>query len=425
MLRNIFFRLCLLSLVLSVSMIDAVSQSEKRESWLYYGQKAVDQYKAKNYPGYLENAARALQMGPPRHPWLMYHLARAYSLNGKTIEASKLLDQLADMGLGRDAAEHDDFKAVRAAGEWANLSVKIAAVKTPLVRSQTALVIPEPDLAPEGIAYDPEHRTFYLGSSKSKIVSIDFAGRKKDFKASGQDGLHSVLGMKVDAERRLLWVCNSTKDGAGSVYKYDLDSGRLIRKYTLDNKPRPHLMNDIALNRRGDAYVTDSLGAAVYEIPAGADEMRLLVNLEQEFYPNGIALSANERQLFVASFAGISLVDIGAKTYKRLVHDENIAVTGTDGLYLYGNSLIALQNANPSPDRVIRLFLNAEGNRVEKARVIESNHPLYAVPTTGAIVGDDFFYVANPGFEGPDAAAGKTSPTNKLPDLILLKVKIN
>jgi hypothetical protein len=60
MLRNIFFRLGLPSLLLSVSIVNAVPQSEKGDSWLYYGQKAVDEYKAKNYPAYLENAERAL-----------------------------------------------------------------------------------------------------------------------------------------------------------------------------------------------------------------------------------------------------------------------------------------------------------------------------------------------------------------------------
>jgi hypothetical protein len=104
-------------------------------------------------------------------------------------------------------------------------------------------------------------------------------------------------------------------------------------------------------------------------LPTDADELRLLVKLEE----------------------GIALIDIGTKTRGELAHAENVAVTGADGLYLYGDSLVAVQDSNPSPDRVVRLFLNAGGDRVERARVIESNHPLYALPTTGVIVGEDFF----------------------------------
>jgi hypothetical protein len=408
-----------------MSIVNAVPQNEQSNSWMYYGQKAIDEYKAKNYQAFLDAAQKAVSLGPPRHPELMYQLARAYSLNGKTLEASKLLNELADMGLGIDVVENDDFKSLRITDEWARLSKRIAAVRTPLVRSQTAFIIPEPDLMPEGIAYDPKRRTFYLGSTyKSKIVSVDAAGRKADFTASGQDGLQSVLGMKVDAQRRLLWVCSNTWDGVAFVHKYNLDSGRLLRKYTLDDKPNRHLVNDITFNRRGDAYVTDSLGSAVYEIPADAHELRLLFRLEAGVYPNGIALSEDGKRLFVATLAGITLFDIGTKRQSELAHSENIALTGVDGLYLFGDSLIAVQNSHRSPDRVVRLFLSADGNRVEKARVIESNHPLYAVPTTGAIVGDKFFYIANSQITSLDAG-GKLSPTAKLRDPILLKVNLN
>ncbi len=424
MLKNIYCRIGLLFLLLSIIVVDALPQSEKNESWQSYGQKAVNEYKAKNYPAFLENAEKAVRIGPFRHPHLIYQLARAYSLNGKTIEASNLLEELADMKLGIDAAT-DDFKLLRGSAGWSDLSKKIAAVKTPLVRSQTAFTIPEPDLIPEGIAYDPKRRVFYLGSiHKSKIVSIDAAGRQNDFTTSGQDGLQEVLGMKVDARRRLLWVCSNAQNGAAFVHKYNLDSGKLIKKYILDEKPKRHQLNDIAFNRRGDVYITDSSESAVYEIPSDTDELRLLVKLEQGVYPNGIAVSKNEKQLFVATFAGISSVDIKAKSHTALAQNENIALTGADGLYLYENSLVAVQNANPSPERVIRLFLNAAGNKVEKARVIESNHPLYAVPTTGVIVGDDFFYIANTHLDSIDAA-GKISPTAKLRDLTLLKLSLD
>jgi hypothetical protein len=131
------------------------------------------------------------------------------------------LEELADMKLGIDAAT-DDFKLLRGSAGWSDLSKKIAAVKTPLVRSQTAFTIPEPDLIPEGIAYDPKRRVFYLGSiHKSKIVSIDAAGRQNDFTTSGQDGLQEVLGMKVDARRRLLWVCSNAQNGAIFLLRSD------------------------------------------------------------------------------------------------------------------------------------------------------------------------------------------------------------
>lgn len=422
---TVAFRLGLFTLLLGAALASAAPQGGKGDSWLQHGQRALDEYRAKNYPAFLESAERAARAGPLRHPWLMYHLARAYSLNGRTAEASKLLGELADMGLGADAAVNEDFGPLRAAAGWPELSKTIGTARAPLVRGRASFVIKEPDLMPEGIAYDPLRRAFYLGSIyKSKIVALGPDGRRRDFKASGEDGLAGVLGMKVDARRRLLWVCSNTRDGAASVHKYALDSGELKGKYTLDERPARHQFNDIALSRRGDAYVTDSLGAAVYEIPAGAEGPRPLVKLEPGVYPNGVALSADERRLYVATAAGISIVDIGAESVAELARGENVATTGADGLYLYRGSLVAVQNANPAPDRVVRLFLSADGRRAERARVLESNHPDYALPTTGVVVGEDLFYVANTQIDSM-GAAGQIRPGAELRDLILLRLKLN
>jgi sugar lactone lactonase YvrE len=425
MLRKIFFKLCLLFLLTGAQAVGADAQDAGGNPWMSHAQKAIDEYKAKNYPAFLDHAEKAARSGPVSHPQLLYHLARALSLNGRNREAAKILDRLAEMGLGVDAAENSDFKSLRGSAEWAELGKKIAAARAPVVRSRAEFTVAEPDLLPEGVAYDPRSRTFYLGGNyKSKIVSLDAQGRRREFKTSGEDGLRSVLGMKVDAGRRLLWVCNNTRDGAAFVHKYDLASGRLIKKYALDEKPVHHQFNDLAFDSRGNLYVTDSLAAAVYEIPAETDRLRLLVKLEEGVYPNGIALSKNERRLYVATFAGISMVDVGARTHTELGRAETIATAGADGLYLYEDSLIAVQNANPAPDRVVRLFLNAEVDRVERARVIESNHPLYAIPTTGVVVGGDFVYIANTHLDSL-TGEGKLSPAATLSDVVLLKVSLN
>ena len=97
---------------------------------------------------------------------------------------------------------------------------------------------------PESIAYDPVEEAFYIGSTrKGKIVKVDKEGKVKDFIRPRQDGLWMVVGMKVDARRRVLWV-NSSGGGSligykesdsmpAGVFKFDLRSGKLINKFVL------------------------------------------------------------------------------------------------------------------------------------------------------------------------------------------------
>jgi hypothetical protein len=65
-----------------------------------------------------------------------------------------------------------------------------------------------------------------------------------------------------------------------------------------------------------------------------------------------------------------------------------------DGLYFHHNSLIAIQNGWMA-HRVARFFLNPALDRVKRAEVLERGNPLFDVPTTGAVAGDTFYFIAN------------------------------
>jgi sugar lactone lactonase YvrE len=55
---------------------------------------------------------------------------------------------------------------------------------------EIAYTISENDLIPEGIAYDPARKNFYVSSTfKRKIIRIDANGRATDFTQEAQDGL--------------------------------------------------------------------------------------------------------------------------------------------------------------------------------------------------------------------------------------------
>lgn len=53
--------------------------------------------------------------------------------------------------------------------------------------------------------------------------------------------------------------------------------------------------------------------------------------------------------------------------------------------------LIGIQNAI-GKTRVIRIHL--DDSRVE---ILESKNPLFEIPLTGAVAGDDYYFIANPG----------------------------
>lgn len=306
-------------------------------------------------------------------------------------------------------------------------------------RSQVAFKIEEGDLIPEGIAYDPRARIFYVGSTyKRKIVGVNEKGVARDFTGEAQDGLLGALGMKVDVKRRLLWVVSSNAGGAmpgkglgrdclgcSAVFKYDLRAGRLVKKYVLSNQPNVHFLNDLTLNSRGDAFITDTVTGDIYLISRRKDELELFTSLGQKAFPNGVDLSGDEKHLFVAAAGGIQVVDLRDKKARTLKLPDGASPVVIDGLYFYKGSLIAIQ---PFADqrKVVRYSLDEGANAFTKVEVIEPEHPLFQQPTTGVIVGGDFYYIANSQLQlfrslyKPDAAYDK----DKLRGVVVLRVRL-
>ncbi|HNC46579.1 MAG TPA: hypothetical protein PLU80_20580, partial [Acidobacteriota bacterium] len=137
---------------------------------------------------------------------------------------------------------------------------------------------------------------------------------------------------------------------------------------------------------------------------------------------NGLALTPDGNQLFVAQYDGIILVDVVTKKLSRLAHPETVTVAGIDGLSLNHRSLIAVQNSF-EPHRVIRFDLNSKLNRVERAEVLEARNPHFVIPTTGTMAGNEYVVLANSQLDrlGPD---GNLTEPEKLKAVVGLRIRL-
>ncbi len=112
------------------------------------------------------------------------------------------------------------------------------------------------------------------------------------------------------------------------------------------------------------------------------------------FYPNGIALSGDDRTLYVADTLGVVSVDLASGETRDVDPGPRSTLAGVDGLYWHNGSLIAIQNGIGSP-RVAAFHLSSDGLRVTRTTVLENRTNFCVLPTTGAIRGSDFFFIAN------------------------------
>ncbi len=366
----------------------------------------------------------------PRHGGLMYRLARAHAQLADGRSAMAWLKRAASTGLDLDL-EDGAFDSLRHLVPFQSFRQAQRKAHPVVARSAVAFRIPGKDLIPEGIAHDTVDGAFYVGSlNLRKIVRIDRNGAVSDFASSAPDVRFPVLGLRVDPARRRLWALSWAGDGAGkesgtsAALVYDLASGKLLRRIELGNESGKHGFNDLVLDAAGGAFVTDSPSGAIHRIAAdGATVVEPFVPRGTFDYPNGIALSGDGTRLFVADFAtGISTVDVASRTIRPLPCPTGISPFGLDGLYLHGATLIGVQNG-AGRERIVQYVLAPSLDRIVTMRVLESRNPRFAIPTTGVVVGDALYFLANSRLDalGPDGALRRDAT---LEDPIVLKLTV-
>jgi len=392
---------------------------------------AIEAHRAKDWAGFLSNTKKEIALRPGR-PGLLYNLACAEALNGHAAEAARALSALLDKGIDFGAEADDDLASLRTSAEWPGLKTKIEKLKAPISTSVPAFRLAEKDLLTEGIAYDPKTRAFFISSvRKRKIVRRAPDGTVTDFVASGKDGLFGVLALRVDEKRRELWATTVavpqmegfTKElqGQSGVFRYDLDSGKLVAKVSLPADGKRHNMNDLTLDAKGDAYVSDPGVGVVYRLARGKSELETFLPAGILRSPQGLAISKEGKRLYVADYGeGIVVIDLATKAARPLTAPANVPLMGVDGLVRHGDSLLATQNGI-RPYRVVRLTLDAKGERVVAARTLEKATPALLEPTLGVVVDGWFHYIANAGWDsyGED---GSAPPAEKLQEPLVMKV---
>jgi sugar lactone lactonase YvrE len=401
------------------------------ESRAHY-RAALQAYEARDLPAFLAHAREA-QALRPAHGGATYALASAFALTGDTAGALGMLRHFAALGYSADLAADSDFVTLRDEVGYAEVSRRLARNGEPVVASRVAFELPDRELLTEGIAYDPGEDVFYVGSvHQAKIFRVTRAGGTSEF-APDSTGRWAPLGLRVDGKRRALWVAtaalpqtagySASDSGRSALLRYDLGSGRLTGRYPTPADGRAHAIGDLIITRDGEAYATDSRAPVLYRVPRRGDTLELYLESPLFLSAQGLALTPDERSLYVADYArGMLRVDLRARSVSPVEAGDSVLSLGIDGLYFHGGSLIGIQNG-VTPHRVVRFRLNPTGDRVLRAEVLERAHPRYEEPTLGVLVGGELYYVANAQWEqfGED---GRIANPESLRRPVILRLRL-
>ena len=268
---------------------------------------------------------RAAEWWPTQQAYLETAASFA-GLARDTADASRWLDRLADLGIGSSVAKDTAFRALVGARAFDAAVARLTAATAPTVRSRVRLTVADTTLHPEGIAFDPRTRRWFIGSVRQRrVVVVERDGAMRDFVAPASDGIAGVFGMAVDSARRRLWVATTAlarmegfaagDGGRVGVYGYDVDTGRLVRKAWMSRDASvTHTFGNVAIAPNGDVYASDSQAPWILVLPAGGDSLVRFATHPLFRSLQGMAITPDGSTMYVADYShGLLRVDLASR----------------------------------------------------------------------------------------------------------------
>ena len=270
------------------------------------------------------------------------------------------------------------------------------------------ILVREPGLHPEGVAWDAPRDRFLVSSvTTGRITVVTDDGIHRTLVEDS--ALQAAIGIHIDRRDGRLLVANSdlaaVQGGSRGLAKlgiYDLESGERLLMVDLGGL-RPegrHFANDVTVAPDGTAYVTDSFTPVIYQVsPEG--EVSVLVEDERlgtegfglngiDYHPDGYVLAA------VAGRRALVRVPLDAPAELETV--ELSEPFAADGLLLRENGdLVAVATTGQGEEQENETLVLRSDDGWSSARVV-ARAP--APGATTAAERDGAIYVVNPHFGG-------------------------
>jgi hypothetical protein len=273
---------------------------------------------------------------------------------------------------------------------------------------EASLTVQRPALYPETIEYNQADDKFLLSSFRDgAIYEVDQAGRASLLVDDPR--LCSVLGIAIDAPRKRLWAVNSDlgssikPSSAGpkklaGVGVYDLTSGKALNYVDLSPLAEgPHLMNGIAVDPSGNAFVTDSFSPVIYKI---TPEGKASIFLKDERFTgnainlNGVLVHPDGYLIVIKKSDGtLYKVPLSQPTAVSKVAIDQTFVGGDGLTFVSKQALVIIANRTPERSSNAAYSLSSEdGWATAKVSAVK---PLGDVYPTTAVLRNGLLYVVH------------------------------
>lgn len=248
------------------------------------------------------------------------------------------------------------------------LDLKASVVK------ESGIEIHEPDLYPEGLDYDKRGDRFFISSITRGDVGQVIDGEYSVWVTN--PNFVSTIGLHVDQSGKRVLITNSNIDGSlAALAAYDLSGEFLFYAELHSLRAGGHFANDVTVDHRGNAYVTDSYAGILYKISHGGEAEIFLEDPALAPAPGAFGLNGIDYDprgfLLVGKADGNILIKVPLdepESWSQV--SVNTPLFSPDGLYLKNpNELLVVSNDFGGENSRVQTFRTKD--RWETATLVE------------------------------------------------------
>src|SRR5215831_10983848 len=149
------------------------------------------------------DSLKALRAVIPGHPSILSAMAHTAMRLGDTTTVLGALDSYAAMGMEKDLLADSAYVALQGTPHFDRIVQSIAQRTAPIVHTREVHRFHDPDLMPEGIAWDSRRRAWLIGSVHRGTISIVSSNGEEHIAFAKAPRPHwGVFALGVDPKRR-------------------------------------------------------------------------------------------------------------------------------------------------------------------------------------------------------------------------------
>ncbi|MGY6553722.1 MAG: SMP-30/gluconolactonase/LRE family protein [Wenzhouxiangella sp.] len=380
-------------------------------------------------------ATEQLHQLRPHNQDLMRHLVVGYARQNRLSEAFSMMLTMQQQGLAEDWTVYEELEPLRPHRLYSHLTDLMRDAGQPFGLFDVYAELPQDLAMPEAVAIDRAANRLFVGSLRDGRIHVRGPDGEWQLFVSPDsvEGLNSVFGLDVDAERGHLWVAtghapqfvafDAEAAPQTALLKLDLKTGERLAKHTIGESALAHLLGSVIVASDGTVFAADTRHPLLFRLQPEAESLELFFGSQNLTSLRGLALSGDNRLLYVADYElGIVIVAAdGTQQAWQLAAPETLNLGGIDGIYWWNQHLVVIQNGI-SPQRVLRLQLGPDGLGVTAVAPVLAALEEFDTPTFGTMDGSRLLMLSGSHWQHVDGRGRALA--DALPPISLLETDV-